>query len=166
MTEDLKAPDGSKKRLIDIQLDQGSIARSANPNIDHERQVAIYDLLDQNSFVLEDHDGGPYKLVLGTLNDRLVFNVHSEDDEQIVAHMFSFSPLKRIIRDYFIVCDSYYEAIKTAPPSRIQAIDMGRRGLHDDGSRTLAERLSGKITIDHDTARRLFTLICSLHWKG
>ena len=166
MTEDLKTPDGSKKRLIDIQLDQGSIARSANPNIDHERQVAIYDLLDQNSFILEDHDGGPYKLVLGTLNDRLVFNVHSEDDEQIVAHMFSFSPLKRIIRDYFIVCDSYYEAIKTAPPSRIQAIDMGRRGLHDDGSRTLAERLSGKITIDHDTARRLFTLICSLHWKG
>ena len=166
MTEDLKSPYGSKKRLIDIQLDQGSIARSANPNIDHERQVAIYDLLDQNSFILEDHDGGPYKLVLGTLNDRLVFNVHSEDDEQIVAHMFSFSPLKRIIRDYFIVCDSYYEAIKTAPPSRIQAIDMGRRSLHDDGSRTLAERLSGKITIDRDTARRLFTLICSLHWKG
>lgn len=166
MTEDLKSPDGNNKRLIDIQLDQGSISRSANPNIDHERQVAIYDLLDQNSFILEDHDGGPYKLILGTLNDRLVFNVHSEDDEQIVAHMFSFSPLKRIIRDYFIVCDSYYEAIKTAPPSRIQAIDMGRRGLHDDGSRTLAERLSGKITIDHDTARRLFTLICSLHWKG
>ncbi|MEM8977420.1 MAG: UPF0262 family protein, partial [Pseudomonadota bacterium] len=121
---------------------------------------------EENSFVLEDHDSGPYKLILGTLNDRLVFNVHDESGTQIVAHMFSFSPLKRIIRDYFIVCDSYYEAIKTAPPSRIQAIDMGRRGLHDDGSRTLAERLKGKITIDHDTARRLFTLICSLHWKG
>ena len=146
MTEDLKSPDGNNKRLIDIQLDQGSISRSANPNIDHERQVAIYDLLDQNSFILEDHDGGPYKLILGTLNDRLVFNVHSEDDEQIVAHMFSFSPLKRIIRDYFIVCDSYYEAIKTAPPSRIQAIDMGRRGLHDDGSRTLAGWLDEDIS--------------------
>ena len=166
MIEDLKSPDGNKKRLIDIQLDRGSISRSANPNIDHERQVAIYDLLDQNSFILEDHDGGPYKVILGTFNDRLVFNVHNEDDEQIVAHMFSFSPLKRIIRDYFIVCDTYYEAIKTAPPSRIQAIDMGRRSLHDDGSCTLAERLSGKITIDHDTARKLFTLICSLHWKG
>jgi len=166
MSEAPTSSDGNTQRLVDIQLDTDSISRSANPNVDHERQVAIYDLIDQNTFVLEDHDGGPYKLVLGTLNDRLVFNVHDENGEPIVAHMFSFSPLKRIIRDYFIVCDSYYDAIKTAPPSRIQAIDMGRRGLHDDGSRTLAERLKGKITVDHNTARRLFTLICSLHWKG
>ncbi len=166
MTQEATSSDDNKHRLVDIQLDPDSISRSANPNVDHERQVAIYDLIEQNSFVLEDHAGGPYKLILGTLNDRLVFNVHDEGGTQIVAHMFSFSPLKRIIRDYFIVCDSYYEAIKTAPPSRIQAIDMGRRGLHDDGSRALAERLKGKIAIDHDTARRLFTLICSLHWKG
>ena len=166
MSEQPTPSNGTTKRLVDIQLDPDSIARSASSNVEHERQVAIYDLIDQNSFILEDHEGGPYRLVLGTLNDRLVFNVLDEDGKQIVAHMFSFSPLKRIIRDYFIVCDSYYEAIKTAPPSRIQAIDMGRRGLHDDGSRTLAERLKGKITIDHDTARRLFTLICSLHWKG
>ena len=115
---------------------------------------------------MEGRDDGPYKLVLGTLDDRLVFNIHDEHGEPLVAHVLSFTPLRRIIRDYFIVCDSYYDAIKSAPPSRIQAIDMGRRGLHDDGSKVLAERLQGKISIDHDTARRLFTLICSLHWKG
>ena len=153
-------------RLIDVTLDSASIARSANPNIDHERQVAIYDLLDTNSFELEGRDEGPYKLVLGTLNDRLVFSIYNEDGEQLVDHVLSFTPLKRIVRDYFIVCDSYYEAIKSAPPSRIQAIDMGRRGLHDEGSKVLIERLQGKVKIDHDTARRLFTLICSLHWKG
>ena len=153
-------------RLIDVTLDSASIARSANPNIDHERQVAIYDLLDSNSFELEGRDEGPYRLVLGTLNDRLVFSICTEDGEQLVDHVLSFTPLKRIVRDYFIVCDSYYEAIKSAPPSRIQAIDMGRRGLHDEGSKILIERLKGKINVDHDTARRLFTLICSLHWKG
>ena len=166
MSEHQTLPEPSRSRLVEITLDEGSISRSANANVDHERQVAIYDLLDHNSFELEDRDEGPYKLVLGTLDDRLVFNVHNEHGEQLVAHVLSFTPLKRVIRDYFIVCDSYYEAIKSAPPSRIQAIDMGRRGLHDDGSKILAERLKGKITVDHDTARRLFTLICSLHWKG
>ena len=156
----------NRSRLIEIVLDEASISRSANANVDHERQVAIYDLLEGNSFTLEGRDDGPYKLVLGTLDDRLVFNIHDEHGEPLVAHVLSFTPLRRIIRDYFIVCDSYYDAIKSAPPSRIQAIDMGRRGLHDDGSKVLAERLQGKISIDHDTARRLFTLICSLHWKG
>ncbi len=165
MSEQSPQPN-QRQRLVDVTLDSASIARSANPNIDHERQVAIYDLLDTNSFELVGRDDGPYRLILGTLNDRLVFNVHNEDGEQLVAHVLSFTPLKRIVRDYFIVCDSYYEAIKSAPPSRIQAIDMGRRGLHDEGSKVLVERLEGKISIDHDTARRLFTLICSLHWKG
>jgi uncharacterized protein (UPF0262 family) len=162
----MSSPSQSRSRLIEVTLDPESISRSANPNVDHERQVAIYDLLDGNCFALEGRDDGPYRLVLGTLNDRLVFNVHNEAGEQLIAHVLSFTPLKRIIRDYFIVCESYYDAIKSAPPSRIQAIDMGRRGLHDDGSRLLAERLNGKINVDHDTARRLFTLICSLHWKG
>ncbi len=165
MTDAPLTPGPGRARLIEVTLDPDSIARSANPNIDHERQVAIYDLIDDNSFALSGRDDGPYRLVLGTLNDRLVFNVHNEQGEQLVAHVLSFSPLRRIIRDYFIVCDTYYEAIKSAPPSRIQAIDMGRRGLHDDGSRVLAERLRGKIEVDHDTARRLFTLICSLHQK-
>ena len=153
-------------RLIDIRLDEGSIARSANPNIDHEREVAIYDLLDGNRFALEGRAGGPYKLVLGTLDDRLVFNVLDQDENPVVAHVLSFSPLRKIIKDYFVVCETYFAAIKSAPPSRIQAVDMGRRGLHDEGSRILAERLKGKISVDHDTARRLFTLICALHWKG
>ena len=166
MSDKPQQPSQDRQRLIDITLDPTSIARSSNANVDHERQVAIYDLLDNNHFGLVGRDDGPYKLVLATLNDRLVFNVLSQNDEPLVAHVFSFTPLKRIIRDYFIVCDSYYEAIKSAPPSRIQAIDMGRRSLHDEGSKTLTERLEGKITVDHDTARRLFTLICSLHWKG
>jgi uncharacterized protein (UPF0262 family) len=95
-----------------------------------------------------------------------VLTVNNEANEAVVTHMLSLTPLKRIMKDYFMICESYYEAIRTAPPSRIQAIDMGRRGLHDEGSRTLLERLAGKIAVDLDTARRLFTLICALHWKG
>ncbi|MCB1511649.1 MAG: UPF0262 family protein, partial [Hyphomicrobiaceae bacterium] len=124
------------------------------------------DLLDGNSFALEGRQDGPYKLVLGMVDDRLVFNVQDENGEPIVVHVLSFTPLKKVMKDYFIVCETYYAAIKSAPPSRIQAVDMGRRGLHDEGSRILAERLQGKINVDHDTARRLFTLICALHWKG
>jgi uncharacterized protein (UPF0262 family) len=105
-------------------------------------------------------------LRLSIAEDRLVMAVSREDGEPAATFMFSLSPLRRIMKDYFIVCDSYYKAIRTAPPSRIQAIDMGRRALHDEGSSLLVERLKGKITVDHDTARRLFTLICTLHWKG
>jgi len=158
-------PPLSNSRLIEVRLDEKSISRSANANIDHEREVAIYDLLDANSFRLEGHPDGPYRLLLGTLDDRLVFNVSNEAGTHLVAHVLSFSPLRRIMKDYFIVCDTYYAAIKSAPPSRIQAVDMGRRGLHDEGGRILAERLEGKITLDHDTARRLFTLICALQSK-
>jgi uncharacterized protein (UPF0262 family) len=139
---------------------------TTNPNIEHEREVAIFDILEGNSFALQDHDDGPYTLHLAIVEDRLVLNVGREAGETIVTHMLSLTPLKRIMKDYFLVCESYYEAIRTAPPSRIQAIDMGRRGLHDEGSRVLSERLAGKIAFDIDTARRLFTLICALHWKG
>ena len=155
-----------RDRLIEIRLDEASIARGTNASSTHEREVAIYDLLEENKFALDGRDEGPYKLTLGTLDDRLVFNVANADDQQLVTHVLSFSPLRRIIKDYFIVCESYYEAIKHATPSRIQAIDMGRRGLHDDGSRLLCERLNGKVIIDHSTSRRLFTLICALQWKG
>jgi uncharacterized protein (UPF0262 family) len=154
-----------RSRLIAITLDERSIGRP-NRNIEHERQVAIYDLLDANSFALEGRDDGPYKLTLGIVEDRLAFSVGNETVDPIVTHLLSLSPLKRLIKDYFIVCDSYYQAIRSAPPSRIQSIDMGRRGLHNEGSRILEERLKGKISVDHDTARRLFTLICALHWKG
>lgn len=153
------------ERLISIVLDQQSIRRS-NPNIDHEREVAIYDILDANSFALEGRDEGPYKLTLGIVEDRLVFSIGNESRDTLVTHVLSLSPLRRLMKDYFIVCDSYYDAVRSAPPSRIQSIDMGRRALHDEGSRILTERLKGKIRVDHDTARRLFTLVCALHWKG
>lgn len=156
---------GGTARLVSIVLDEKSIRRS-NPNIDHEREVAIFDILDANTFALEGRDDGPYKLTLGIVEDRLVFSVGNETVETIVTHVLSLSPLRRLVKDYFIVCDSYYDAIRSAPPSRIQSIDMGRRALHDEGSRVLMERLKGKITLDHDTARRLFTLVCALHWKG
>ncbi len=159
------SPEGARTRLSAITFDQASIRRS-NPNIEHEREVAIYDILDSNHFALEGRDDGPYALRIGLVEDRLVLNVSAEGNAPPVTFMLSLSPLRRIIKDYFLVCESYYQAIRTAPPSRIQAIDMGRRGLHDDGSRVLMERLKGKIEVDHDTARRLFTLICALHWKG
>ena len=159
------APTPPKTRLIAIHLDEASISRS-NANIDHEREVAIFDILDGNSFALVGRDDGPYKLTLGIVEDRLAFAVGNEAEEMIITHLLSLSPLRRIMKDYFIVCDSYYQAIRTAPPSRIQSIDMGRRALHDEGSRLLTQRLEGKITLDHDTARRLFTLICALHWRG
>jgi uncharacterized protein (UPF0262 family) len=157
--------EGSK--LIAITFDETSIRRS-NPNIEHEREVAIYDILEDNRFIVEGRQDGPYRLKLGISEDRLVMNVGKEHgtDGDVVTFMLSLTPLRRIMKDYFIVCDSYYQAIRTQPPSKIQAIDMGRRGLHDEGSRVLSERLNGKVTIDHDTARRLFTLICALHWKG
>ena len=155
----------STSRLISIKLDEGSIKRS-NANVDHEREVAIYDILDGNSFALDGYDSGPYTLMIGVQDDKLVLTVGSEGTDGSAVHMLAMSPFRRVIKDYFVVCDTYYQAIRTAPPSRIQAVDMGRRALHDEGSRILTERLQGKITLDHDTARRLFTLICELHWKG
>jgi uncharacterized protein (UPF0262 family) len=154
-----------KSRLIAITLDEKSTA-TTNSNIEHEREVAIFDILEGNSFALEGRDEGPYKLNLALIDDRLVLNVTNEADAAVITHMLSLTPLKRIMKDYFMICESYYEAIRSAPPSRIQAIDMGRRALHDEGSRALVERLKGKITLDKDTSRRLFTLICALHWKG
>jgi len=155
----------NRSRLVSIKLDEQSIVRS-NANVEHERQVAIYDILDANRFELDGRDDGPYVLNLSIAEDRLVMAVSREDGEPAATFMLSLSPLRRTMKDYFIVCDSYYKAIRTLPPSRIQAIDMGRRALHDEGSNLLVERLKGKISVDHDTARRLFTLVCALHWKG
>jgi uncharacterized protein (UPF0262 family) len=155
----------SKARLVAIKLDEASIGR-ANPNIEHEREVAIFDILESNQFELEGRDDGPYVLNLAIVEDRLVFAVGQEDGGDTFTVVLSLTPLRRVMKDYFIVCESYYQAIRTAPPSRIQSIDVGRRALHDEGSRVLVERLKGKISVDRDTARRLFTLICALHWKG
>jgi uncharacterized protein (UPF0262 family) len=152
-------------RLVAVTLDENSIGRSS-PDVEHERAVAIYDLIEENSFAPVDHDGGPYSLNLSLAENRLVFDIRLPDGEPVMAHMLSLTPFKRIIKDYFLVCDSYYEAIRTATPDRIEAIDMGRRGLHDEGSRILQERIKRKVRVNFDTARRLFTLICVLHWRG
>jgi histidinol dehydrogenase len=159
------APAGAKRRLAAVVLDEESIGRS-NPDVEHERQVAIYDLLEQNSFAPVGHESGPYTLHLSINGNRLVFDIRQEDGTPVVAHLFSLTPLRRIVKDYYMICDSYYQAIRTATPDKIEAIDMGRRAIHNDGSRILVERLKGKVTVDIDTARRLFTLICVLHWKG
>ncbi len=158
-------PEKPSRRLIKITLDEGSIGRSS-PDIEHERAVAIYDLIEDNSFAPVDHDGGPYMLHLSISENRLVFDIRREDGTPLMAHLLSLTPLRRIVKDYFLICDSYYKAIRTATPSQIEAIDMGRRGLHNEGSELLMERLKEKVEVDHDTARRLFTLICVLHWKG
>jgi uncharacterized protein (UPF0262 family) len=158
-------PAASKQRLVSVTLDEASIGRS-NEDVEHEREVAIYDLLEHNHFAPVGHDGGPYALHLSVNANRLVFDIRLEDGTPVVAHLFSLSPLRRIVKDYYMVCDSYYQAIRTATPDKIEAIDMGRRGIHNDGSEILMERLKDKVIIDLDTARRLFTLICVLHWKG
>ena len=156
-------------RLIGIVLDTATIAR-APQQIEHEREVAIYDIMDGNSFALvnppADGGEGPYRLQLGLVDDKLGFAVCGENNNPIVTHLLSLTPFRRIMKDYFLVLDSYYQAIRTSTPARIEAIDMGRRGLHDEGSTLLMERLQGKIDIDFETARRLFTLVAALHWKG
>ena len=113
-----------------------------------------------------DAERGPFKLHLSIRGSRLVFDIRRANDAPVMAHLLSLSPLRRLVKDYFLICDSYYTAIRTATPDRIEALDMGRRALHDEGSHLLMERLKRKVTIDFDTARRLFTLICVLHWKG
>ena len=151
-------------RLVDVQLDEASIA-PRGADVEHERRIAIFDLLEQNHFAPDGAVGGPFVLKLGVQENRLVFHISHETGETHATHVLSLTPLKRVIRDYFVVCDTYYQAIRSAAPSQIEAIDMGRRGLHDEGSQLLRERLTGKIAVDHDTARRLFTLICALHVK-
>jgi uncharacterized protein (UPF0262 family) len=152
-------------KLVAITLDENSIGRSG-PDIEHERAVAIYDLIEQNSFAPVEHTGGPYALHLSISENRLVFDIRLADGTPVTAHLLSMTPFRKIVKDYFMICDSYYAAIRTATPDRIEAIDMGRRGLHDEGSTILIDRLKDKVTVDFDTARRLFTLICVLHWKG
>ena len=152
-------------RVAAITLDEQSIVRRTR-EIEQERDIAIYDLLETNSFRPEGSHGGPYRLTLGVEENRLTFDIQLEDGTPHGKIMLSLTPFRKVIKDYFLICESYYKAIRTAPPSQIEALDMGRRGLHDEGSSLLRERLRGKIEVDHDTARRIFTLICVLHLKG
>lgn len=152
-------------KLIDVELDE-SIGRST-PDVEHERAVAIFDLIEENSFCpVSDEGNGPYRLKLSLIDAKLVFAISRENGEDVVTHILSLTPFRRIVKDYFLICESYYDAIRSSTPSHIEAIDMGRRGLHNEGSQTLMDRLSGKIEIDFNTARRLFTLVCVLHWRG
>ncbi|TCV76033.1 uncharacterized protein (UPF0262 family) [Neorhizobium sp. R1-B] len=151
-------------RLSDVELD-ASIGRST-PDVEHERAVAIFDLVEENSFEPIGHAGGPYKLKLSLVDSKLVLGIATEAGEAVATHILSLTPFRRIIKDYFMICESYYEAIRSSTPSRIEAIDMGRRGIHNEGSQTLMDRLDGKIRVDFDTARRLFTLVCVLYWRG
>lgn len=157
--------DAARSRLVDVVLDE-TIGRST-PDIEHERAVAIYDLVEENRFhPVDDTELGPYKLKLSLVEARLVFAISRENDQAVITHILSLTPFRRVIKDYFMICESYYDAIRNSTPSQIEAIDMGRRGIHNEGSQTLRERLTGKIEVDFDTARRLFTLICVLHWRG
>ena len=151
-------------RLSDVVLDD-TIGRST-PDVEHERAVAIFDLIEENSFEPIGHQGGPYLLNLSLVDQKLVFDIRMEDGAVVATHILSLTPFRRIVKDYFMICESYYEAIRSATPSRIEAIDMGRRGIHNEGSQTLMDRLNGKISMDFDTARRLFTLVCVLYWRG
>jgi len=153
------------RKLVGVTLDEASVARRS-PDVEHERKVAIFDLLDENQFSpIGDHDG-PYHLHLGIVDSRLVFDIRNADTTPLGKIILAMSPFRSLIRDYLSVCESYYSAIKTSTPQKIEAIDMGRRGLHNQGSELLMERLKGKIDLDFNTARRLFTLICVLFMKG
>lgn len=154
-----------RDRLVALDLDQSSLMRGS-PEAEHEREVAVHDLLEENHFAPVGKEEGPYRLVLSMAEQRLIFDVRREDGKPVMVHILSLTPLRKIMKDYFMICDSYRTAIRTATPTQIEAIDMGRRGVHNDGSGILMERLDGKIEIDLETARRLFTLVCALHWKG
>lgn len=150
----------SEHRLQSVDIDAESLS-AGTQDVEHERRVAIFDLLEQNVFRPEGAEHGPYDLKLALIENRLALDITGPGYAK--RHLLSLSPFKTVIRDYFMICDSYYAAIREATPSQIEALDMGRRGLHNEGSELLRERLHGKVETDLDTARRLFTLICALH---
>lgn len=155
-------------RICAIDIDERGLAR-ATPDIEQERKVAIFDLLEENSFALPPREGraaqeGPYRLGLAIREGRLVFAVGSEAGAPVAEFHLSLGPFRQVVKDYYQICESYFDAVKRLPPARIEAIDMARRGIHNEGARVLQERLDGKALVDTDTARRLFTLICVLHW--
>lgn len=153
------------RRIAKVTLDERTVVRRS-PEVEHERAVAIFDLIEENHFAPVGDHGGPYSLHLGIEENRLVLDIRTEADEPLGKVILALSPFRRIVKDYFTVCESYYAAIRRASPSKIEAIDMGRRGLHNEGSELLKERLSDKIDVDLNTARRLFTLLCVLHIRG
>jgi uncharacterized protein (UPF0262 family) len=168
-TDSMSEADPSKQRIISVELDEGSIVWR-NPDVEQERRVAIFDLIEDNKFVPQrghaDGYAGPYRLMLRVEEGRLIFEISREDGSPLEAIILGLGRFRRPIRDYFAICDSYYQAIKTSTAQQIETVDMARRGLHNEAAEMLMDRLDGKIAVDFDTARRLFTLICVLHIKG
>ncbi len=155
----------SRSRISRIHLDERSIVRWS-PDVEHERAVAVFDLIEENRFAPVGDFSGPFVLRLSIAESRLVMAIHDEGEALLATVNLPTSPFRKIIKDYFTVCESYYAAIRSASPTQIEAIDMGRRGLHDEASELLRERLAGKVELDFNTARRLFTLLCVLHIRG
>ncbi len=153
-----------------IEIDDRNLP-PPTPEIEQERKVAMFDLLEANSFDLPKRDDrlvpeGPFSVELSIREKRLVFDIQSEDGDKAAEFHLSLSPFRQVVKDYWAICKSYFDAVKNMPPSQIETIDMARRGIHNEGARILEERLEGKADVDHDTARRLFTLICVLHFGG
>ncbi len=155
--------DRTHHRLQSVEIDEDSLA-AVSRDQEQERQIAIFDLLEENYFFPEGAQTGPYDLRMGLLENRLVLDVRGPDYEK--RHILSLSPFRMLIKDYFLICESYYQAIRNSTPQQIEALDMGRRGLHNEASELLRTRRQGKIETNLDTSRRLFTLICALHWRG
>lgn len=160
-----EASSDPRKRIAQLTLDERTVLRR-NADVEHERAVAIFDLLEENYFGLISNQSGPYHLSLGIEDNRLVFDIRTTTNDPVERLLLPLTGLRGIIKDYFTICESYYQAIKRSTPSQIEAIDMGRRGLHNEASEMLRERLADKVEMDLDTARRLFTLICVLHIRG
>ena len=154
----------TESSLVKVTLDERTLAPAGAP-IEHERKAALYDLVDENYFALADGAKGPYELRLGLVETRLAFDVRSQTGEPVAKFELALAPLRRLMRDYFVVYDSYFRAIKTLTASQIETIDVGRRSLHDEGAAAVRESLSDRVDIDFNTARRLFTLICALHHR-
>ncbi len=152
-----------RHRLQSVELDDESLA-AASRDQEQERQIAIFDLLEENHFAPDGAAGGPYDLRIALIDNRLALDISGPGYQR--RHLLSLSPFRSVVKDYHMICESYYDAIRNATPQRIEALDMGRRGLHNEGSALLRSRLAGKVETDEDTARRLFTLICALHWRG
>jgi len=157
-------------RICHIDIDDRGLP-APTPEIEQERKVAIFDLLEDNSFALPAKNGatapdGPFRLALAIREGRLVFDLGSEAGQKVAEFHLSLGPFRQVVKDYFQICESYFDAVKRLPPAQIEAIDMARRGIHNEGARVLQERLEGKAGLDIDTARRLFTLICVLHFGG
>jgi uncharacterized protein (UPF0262 family) len=150
-------------KLSSIEVDAATLP-AATAEIEHQRRVAIFDLIEQNSFTPEGAEGGPYALRLSSQDNRLAFDISGPDFAR--THVLSLSPMKTVIRDYALICESYYEALRGSSPSQIESVDMGRRGLHNEGAELLRGRLEGKVEIDKETARRLFTLVCAVYRRG